>query len=231
VLSETLTLEAAHSIPLETVEFEGRRYIVRAELGLEEPVPLMVHGNARVSLMLTHAVARRLTGGPVPAVESYGYSERGRASIPAPVLRLGAEPPLVSFDDLPDAAVFDFTDDPDVRVGGMLGLELLRRARTAVDFASDRLLVGVGESSPGLPELLRLGYLQLPVSVAADARLTVDAWFPSIKALLPITPSTVANALTLHRQRFEGRLEMRLIDRPDRSPIGTTPDRFAKNRR
>ena len=53
------------TVPLRTVVFSGNRYVADADLGLAQRVPLMIHGNARMFLMLTHEVGEKLTGGPV----------------------------------------------------------------------------------------------------------------------------------------------------------------------
>jgi hypothetical protein len=42
-------IAAEHTVHLDTVEFEGHRYVVSAEVGIGRSIPLMVHGNARVS--------------------------------------------------------------------------------------------------------------------------------------------------------------------------------------
>jgi hypothetical protein len=215
-------LAAEHSIPLSTVTFSGHRYVVQADLGLPEPVPLMVHGNARTSLQLTHGVAERLTGGPIAKEMEYGYTERGRGSISAPVLRLGG----ATFDDLPEVPVFDFTDEPDAPVQGMLGVGFLAAARAAVDFDRDALLLGAPLSDEPDAGLLARSYRSVSMSIADDLRVTIEAFFPALGRAIPITPSTVAGALTLHRPLFEGRLEMARTADPDRSPRGTAPDPY-----
>lgn len=215
---ETLAIEAEHSVPLTTVSFSGNRYVALADIGLPQRVPFMVHGNGRLYLSVVHAVAEQLSGGPVAKLEAYGYTERGRGSIDIPTLRLGA----VTF-DVPDAVpVFDFTDAPDAPVQGMLGTKFLTAARAAVDFSSDSMLLGVAQSDGPRKALLARGHRDVPLRVAGDGRVTIDAYFPAIDRTLPITPSTVANALTLHAPLFAGRVEMQASG-ADRSPSGTSP--------
>ena len=56
------------------------------------------------------------------------------------------------------------------------------------------------------------------------------ARFPALDRVLPITPSTVSTALTLHEPLFHGKVVMSRAPAPDRSPNGTTPDEFVSER-
>ncbi len=215
-------LASEHAIPLETVTFSGHRYVATADLGMARPVPLMVHGNARVFLSLVHAVAEKMTGGPVHKLEAYGYSARGKGRVDVPRLRLGD----AVFDDIRDVPVFDFTDATDDPVQGMLGTKFLTSAHAAVDFTSDRLLLGVAMSHGPDARLIGRGWRTVPIRVASDGRVTIEAFFPAIDRVLRITPSTVANALTLHAPLFAGRLVMEPSG-ADRSPSGTSPAVFS----
>src|SRR5580765_2284302 len=87
--SLALGLHGKQTLPLATVDFAGHRYVVLADLGLGAPVPLMVHGNARMFLQLTHKIGERLNRGPVKRQESYGYSKKGRGVLDVPMMRLG----------------------------------------------------------------------------------------------------------------------------------------------
>jgi hypothetical protein len=218
-------LTAEHAVHLDTVEFEGHRYVAAADLGLGRPVPLMVHGNARVYLSLVHSVAEELIGGPLPKVEDYGYTARGRASIDVPALRLGG----ATFDGIRDVPVFDFSDEPNAPVQGMLGARFLTSARAAVDFASNTLLLGVAASDEPDPTLLARGYRAVRTVALPDGRMTIDVFFPAIERTISITLSTVADALMLHRQFFEGHVPMRPAGL-DHSPSGTSPAIFASER-
>ncbi len=218
-------IAAEHTVHLDTVEFAGNRYVAAADLGFDRPVPLMVHGNARVYLSLVHAVAEELAGGPLAKVENYGYTARGKASIDVPAMRLGG----ATFVGLRDVPVFDFIDDPNPPVQGMLGTRFLTGARAAVDFSSDVLLLGVAASDEPDPALIARGYQAVRTSALADGRMTIDVAFPSIERALPITLSTVADALTLHRPLFGGRVAMHAA-RLDHSPSGTSPETFAAER-
>ena len=220
----TPALEAEHSVPLTTVSFSGNRYVALADLGLPQRVPLMVHGNGRVYLSVVHAVAEQINGGPVPKLEEYGYTDRGKGSIDIGTLRLGG----AVFDGVADVPVFDFSDAPDGPVQGMLGTRFLIAARAAVDFASDSLLLGVRLDAVPSQILIRRGYVPVPMQAAGDGRVTIDVRFPAIDRVLPITPSTVANALTLHAPLFAGSIEM-VSSTTDQSPSGTSPEVFTSD--
>ena len=223
---DTGTLAAEHSIPLTTVEFAGHRYVARVDVGLEENVPLMIHGNSRMFLSLTHGIGARLNGGPVRATERYGYSSKGRGSLRVARVRLGG----ATFAEIPPVPVFDFTENGDTTVQGMLGVPFLVAARAAVDFSRDRLLLGVAGRAEPDTSLLHRGYRSIPFVVDASRRVILDARFPALNRTLPITPSTVANALTLHRPLFLGKVPMTRAPSPDRSPNGTTPDEYVCDR-
>jgi hypothetical protein len=220
-VADAPVIAAEHTVHLDTVEFEGHRYVAAGDLGLGRPVPLMVHGNARVYLSLVHAVAEQLLGQPVPKLEDYGYTTRGRGSIDVPQMRLGD----AAFDGLDDVPVFDFSDAPDAPVQGMLGTRFLMSAHAAVDFSSDSLLLGVTATEEPDPGLLARGFRVVPTVDLPDGRMTLDVVFPALGRAVPITLSTVANALTLHRPLLEGMVAMRAAGL-DHSPSGTTPDVF-----
>lgn len=219
-------LAAAHAVPLTTVEFAGHRYVARADFGLGESVPLMVHGNASMFLALTHAVGEKLNGGPVAKTEDYGYSSKGKGAVRVATMRLGGE----TFSAIPRVPVFDFTEAGDTLVQGMVGVPFLVAARAAVDFSRDALLLGVAPEAAPDRALLARGYVWCPIAVGASHRVTLDARFPALGRSLPITPSTVANALTLHLPAFTGKIPMAKAPSPDQSPNRTTPDVFTCGR-
>ena len=132
----------------------------------------------------------------------------------------------VTFSGEREIPVFDFSEDGDTPVEGMLGVPFLVEARAAVDFASDRLLLGVEERARPEEALLARGYRSVPVAITPGGRATVESRFPAIGRVLRITPSTVSTALTLHHPLFEGMVPMTRSAERDRSPSGTTPDEF-----
>src|SRR5689334_6070393 len=127
------------TVQLRTIVFSGHRYVADADLGLHEPVPLMIHGNARMFLMVTHEIGERLTGGPVPKVADYGYSAKGKGLIRVPLLRFGDR----RITDLRNVPVFDYVPDGKSPAQGMVGVPFLLGERAAVDFSRDRLILGV----------------------------------------------------------------------------------------
>jgi len=216
-----VSLTADREVPLRTVEFSGHRYVVRADVGLAETVPIMIHGNAAMFLMLTHRPGERLNGGPVRKTEDYGYSSKGRGTLRLARMRLGGR----TYSPIPPVPVFDFTENGDTLVQGMVGVRFLVAARAAVDFSRDRLLLGVVRGGPDR-RLTGRGYRWARFSVGPGDRVTLPVRFPAIGRILLITPSTVSNALTLHRPLFAGRVPMSKTPSPDSSPNRTTPDQF-----
>ena len=214
-------LPARRSVALTMVVFSGHRYIVPVEIDGAKSVPLMIHGNSRMYLSLTHRVAEKLNGGPVGKTEDYGYSSRGKGVIDVGRIRIGGE----DFPGRPQVPVFDFTEVGDTPVQGMLGVPFLIAAGVGVDFPSDRLLLGVARRSEPDRTLLARGYRWVSVSTGAGGRTTIEAYFPALRRVLPITPSTVSTALTLHLPLFAGTVPM-VKTSSDRSPNGTTPDEF-----
>lgn len=217
---------ASQGVPLTTVEFSGQRYVVRANVGTGRTVPLMIHGNARMFLTLTHEVGEELSGGPVPKVEDYGYSSKGKGIVRVDRLRIGAE----TFSDLPPVPVFDYTESGGSPVQGMVGLPFLIAARAAVDFSRDALLFGVAVRDEPDSALLANGYRSVRMNIPENGRATLAARFPALGRDVRITPSTVSSALTLHFPLFDGKVPMTKAAAPDRSPSGTTPDVFLSER-
>ena len=216
-------LPASHSLPLHVVEFSGNRYVLPVDLDSVRGVPLMVHGNSRMYVSVTHDVGERLAGHPVPKVEEYGYSPRGKGLVSVSGVRVGGE----RFPGRPDVPVFDFTEDGgDTLVQGMVGVPFLLEAKAAVDFTGDRLLIGVADRSEPERSLLVQGYRVVPIAIQPGGRVTMEVGFPQIGRALPITPSTVSSPLTLHLPLFQRTVEMAKSPSPDRSPSGTTPDEF-----
>ena len=211
------------TIPLATIVFAGNRYVAEADLGIGKPVRLMIHGNARMFLMVTHEVGERLTGGPVPKVEEYGYSAKGKGLIRVPWLRVGNR----RIRDLRDVPVFDYVPDGKSPVQGMLGVPFLESERVAVDFSRDVMILGVDAAGEPNARLLARGYRYAPMTADANGKLAVQAFFPALGRVLPITPSTVSSALTLHRPSFAGRVAMtRDSTESDQSPSRTQPALF-----
>jgi hypothetical protein len=216
-------IRGKQTLPLTTVVFSGHRYAVAADFGLGTPVPLMVHGNARMFLALTHDVGEKLNGGPVQQTEAYGYSSKGKGAIQVPAMRLGSR----RFSNLHDIPVFDFTPDGAGPVHGMLGVPFLVAARAVVDFSRDELILGVKTSAAPSKKLLAQGYRCIPIAIGPSHRVTMPVYFPSLDSVVTITPSTVSTALTLHHPLFAGKISARADTAgPDHSPSGTSPDVF-----
>ena len=211
------------TVPLKIIVFSGHRYVAEADLGLGKPVPLMVHGNAGMFLMVTHEIGERLTGGPVPTVADYGYSAKGKGVIRVPMLRFGHR----RISDIKDVPVFDYVPDGKSPVQGMVGVPFLIAERAAIDFSRDLMILGVERSAPPNKALLDRGYRYVAMTSDRNGKIIVPAYFPSLGRTLSITPSTVSNALTLHRPAFLGRISMtRDTTDTDHSPNRTTPELF-----
>jgi len=220
-------LQGEETIPLTTIVFSGNRYVADADLGLGKPVPLMIHGNARMFLMVTHEIGEQLTGGPVPKVEDYGYSPKGKGLIRVPFLRLGKR----RISDLHDVPVFDYVAEGGSPVQGMVGVPFLTAERAAIDFSRDVLILGVSVSATPNKALQGLGYRHVPMATDANGKVIIQAFFPVLGRALPITPSTVSSALTLHRPPFADRMPMARDTRgSDQSPNGTHPALFHSDR-
>jgi hypothetical protein len=216
-------LNGKQTLRLATVDFSGHRYVVHADLGLGAPVPLMVHGNARMFLQLTHNVGEKLNGGPVKRVEDYGYSSKGKGLLEVPLMRVGSR----RFTSLHRVPIFDFTPDGSGPIQGMVGVPFLVEERAAVDFSRDVLILGVPNSKSPSKNLLAEGYKHVPLTIDASTRVQIKAYFPSLDSILTITPSTVATALTLHHPLFAGRIpEIRDTTGTDQSPSRTSPEVF-----
>jgi hypothetical protein len=223
--SGSRVLPARRSVPLTTVEFSGKRYVVPTDIDLVTDVPLMIHGNSRMYLSVTHEVGERLNGGPVPKVQDYGYSSRGKGAVRVKRIRIGGE----ARSGVAEIPVFDFGEEGDTPVKGMLGVPFLLVAGAAVDFSGDRLLLGVKKQPVPDRNLLASGYQWVPFSVTRGGRATVEVRFPAIARTLPITPSTVSTALSLHLPLFAGRVPMVKASQ-DRSPGGTTLNEYRSDR-
>ena len=220
-------LRGEETVPLATVVFSGNRYVAEGDLGLGRAVPLMIHGNARMLLMVTHEIGEQLTGGPVPKVEDYGYSAKGKGLIRVPLLRLGNR----RISDLRDVPVFDYVAEGGSPIQGMVGVPFLTTERAAVDFSRNVLILGVAASATPNKGLQGLGYRHVAMTTDANGRVIIQAFFPVLGRTLPITPSTVSSALTLHRPPFAGRLAMsRDTSGSDQSPSGTHPALFHSDR-
>jgi hypothetical protein len=211
------------SVRLRTVVFSGHRYVADADLGLGKPVPLMIHGNARMFLMVTHEIGERLNGGPVPKVADYGYSDKGKGVIRVPRLRFGRR----EIRDLREVPVFDYLPEGHGPAQGMLGVPFLLAERAAVDFSRDRMILGVPASALPSRALLNRGYRYVAMTSDPSGKMVIQAYFPALGRTLSITPSTVSSALTLHRPPFAGKVPMtRDTTDTDHSPSGTNPELF-----
>lgn len=219
-------LRGEETIPLTTVLFSGHRYVADADLGVGKPVPLMIHGNARMFLMVTHEIGERLTGGPVAKIEEYGYSAKGKGLIRVPLLRFGDR----RIEDLENVPVFDYVAEGGSPVQGMVGVPFLTAQRAAIDFSRDVMVLGVGISPTPNQRLLARGYKHVAMSIDSNNKPTIPATFPDLARTIPITPSTVSSALTLHRPPFVGKVPMtRDTTSTDHSPSGTHPELYVSD--
>ncbi len=219
-------LVGEHIIPLRRVVFSGNRYVADANFCIGNAVPLMIHGNARMFLALIHLVGEKLNGGNVKKVEDYGYSSKGKGILNVPLMHLGSK----RFSNLVKVPIFDFTEEDETLVQGMIGAPFLRTERAAVDFSRDKMILGVKISKNPNEQLLDTGYKSTPICINVQNRVTIQLYFPSLERVIPITPSTVSIALTLHQPLFEGKVPMKKTASPDRSPSRTSPDIFTSEK-
>ncbi|HEU4723796.1 MAG TPA: hypothetical protein VFU59_00720 [Candidatus Eisenbacteria bacterium] len=221
------SLAGETTVPLTTIEFAGHRYVADAELDAGGRARLMIHGNASMFLMLTHEIGERVNGGPVPKQADYGYSAKGKGSVRVGGLRLAGR----SIADIPEVPVFDYVAEGASPAQGMLGVPFLARERAAVDFARDVMILGVRTGARPDRGLLDRGYRSVAMIPDATGKLFVEAYFPSLGRTIPLTPSTVSSALTLHRPPFVGRLPMlRDTTDTDHSPSRTHPALYRSER-
>jgi len=133
------------SVPLRFVTDSGPRGIVEAAVD-GVAVPMLVHANAGLTVMLTHDALRRVTGRTVNKESDFGLghdlrvSERGRGSTVLASLEVAG----ARLDDV-SCAVFDL---PTTNWEGMLGVGWLDAVRPVVDFGSRLLSAPPADARP-----------------------------------------------------------------------------------
>ncbi len=200
------------------IVFAGNRYVVNADFGLEHHVPLMVHGNASMYLMLTHEIAAQLNGGkPIEKIRDYGYSDRGMGKISAPEFRIGAR--VFSRGEV---RVFDWPEAEGRTAQGMLGLEFLKQENVRIDFVREQMEIGAPVRDEPDKTLLAQGYAWAKFYIE-NRRAYMMVYFDALEADLAITVGTVAESYNLDAVMFREKIKLEAADAQDHSPNGTTP--------
>lgn len=124
------TKEQKNIVKMNPIVSGDNRYVVMADLGLNEKVPLMIHGNAGMYLMITHEIAKKRNNGkPVKKIQDYGYSDKGMGFTHIDTLKIGSN----IFLDI-KGSVFDWPKEAHKSAQGMLGTVFLKNERVRVDF-------------------------------------------------------------------------------------------------
>jgi hypothetical protein len=210
------------TVPLYPIVFEGNRYVVKADFGLQQQVPLMVHGNASLYLMLTHRIAEQLNdGAPIQKLREYGYSEKGFGTIQLDSFRIGDR----AFFNPEPTPVFDWPDNVGTSAQGMLGLEFLKRESCVIDFNADQLTIGSAVNGKPDSTLIDKGYFYSAFFIE-NGRAYMMVHFNALNTELPITVGTVADDYVLDAPVFKQTIRLEETDINERSPNSTTPRVF-----
>lgn len=206
-------------VKLLPIVFGGNRYVVKADFGLENRVPLMVHGNARFYLMITHEIAEQLNGGkPVEKIRDYGYSDKGMGRINVDKFQIGDR----TFTQVENVPVFDWPEEEGKAAQGMLGIDFLKKEKVRIDFVREQMEIGVAVHDEPDKTLLDQGYSYTKFFVE-NSEGYMNVYFDALKKELPITVGTVADSYSLDAVTFQDKIELESTDSKSHSPSGTTP--------
>lgn len=209
-------------IKLRPIVFGGNRYVADADFGLENKVPLMVHGNASMYLMITHDIAEQLNNGkPIEKIRDYGYSDKGMGRINVPKFRVGDR----IFTNVENVPVFDWPEEEGKAAQGMLGILFLKKENVRIDFVKETMEIGVEINEQPDKSLLEQGYSCTKLFVEKGEGY-MNVWFDDLKKEIPITVGTVSDEYSLDLITFNG-IEAEISDSESRSPSGTTPKVYA----
>jgi len=206
-------------LKLQPVAFGGNRYVIEADFGLKNKVPLMIHGNARLYLMITHDIAEKLNGGnPIEKIRDFGYSDKGMGKMNVKQFQIGDK----TFSNIEDVSVFDWPKEEGKAAQGMLGIQFLVKEKVRIDFANELLEIGVTLSELPDKSLLDQGYSFTKFFIE-NGEGYMNVYFDALKKEIPITVGTVADEYSFDVETFKNSIEVEKTDLKESSPSGTTP--------
>ncbi len=209
-------------VKLLPIIFGGNRYVVNADFGLEYEVPLMVHGNASLYLMLTHEIAAKLNAGnPLEKIRDYGYSDKGLGRMNVEKFQIGDR----LFTQAQNVPVFDWPAEEGKAAQGMLGIDFLTQEKVRIDFVREQMEIGAPVHAGPDQALLAQGYSYTEFFVENSTGY-MNVYFDALKKELPITVGTVSDSYSLDAVTFQEKINLEITDSKDHSPSGTTPQLY-----
>ena len=206
-------------VKLLPIVFGGNRYVVKADFGLENKVPLMVHGNASFYLMITHEIASQLNdGNPIEKIRDYGYSDKGMGRMNVEKFQIGDR----IFAHAENVPVFDWPEEEGKAAQGMLGIDFLKHEKVRIDFVREQMEIGALVNDEPDKTLLDQGYSYTEFFVE-NSEGYMNVYFDALKKELPITVGTVSDSYSLDAVTFQEKIKLEITDSKDHSPSGTTP--------
>ena len=209
-------------VKLSPIVFAGNRYVVKADFGLEHEVPLMVHGNASLYLMLTHEIAAKLNArNPIEKIRDYGYSDKGLGRINVEKFQVGDR----LFNPAQNVPVFDWPAEEGKAAQGMLGIDFLKQEKVRIDFVREQMEIGAPVYAGPDQALLAQGYSYTEFFVENSVSY-MNVYFDALEKELPITVGTVSDSYSLDAVIFQEKISLEMTDSKDHSPSGTTPQMY-----
>jgi hypothetical protein len=206
-------------VKLLPIVFEGNRYVVEADFGLEKKVPLMVHGNASLYLMITHDIAEQLNNGNrIEKIRDYGYSDKGMGRINVEKFQIGDK----TFSNVKNVSVFDWPAEVGKAAQGMLGIYFLKQEKVRIDFIREQMEIGVELNEQPDESLLKQGYSYTKLFVEKGEGY-MNVYFDALNKEIPVTVGTVSDEYSLDLVTFQNGIEIEATGSNNHSPSGTNP--------
>jgi hypothetical protein len=207
------------TVKLLPIVFGGNRYVVEADFGLENKVPLMVHGNASFYLMITHEVAEQLNHGqPIEKLRDFGYSRKGMGKISVGKLQIAER----VFTQIENVRVFDWPETEGKAAQGMLGIDFLKQEKVRIDFVREQMEIGAPLKAEPDQTLLDQGYAYTEFFVE-NSEGYMQVYFDALKKELPMTVGTVSDSYSLDAVTFQEKIQLDRTDSKNHSPSGSEP--------
>jgi len=214
--------KGVNAVKLFPVVFGGNRYVIEADFGLEEKVPLMVHGNANLYLMITHDIAEKLNeGNPIEKIRDYGYSKKGMGRVDVEKFQIGS----MTFSNVKNVPVFDWPENEGKAAQGMIGINFLENEKVKVDFANEQMVIGAGLTEQPDKSLINQGYAFTGFFIE-NGEGYMNVYFDACKKEIPVTVGTVSDDYSLDVVTFKDAIDIEETDSKCDSPDGTTPQIF-----